>query len=65
VSSYLGAPGSSPAERMSKDAELELGVPSGGNDAVSKSEVFGGRYQGRNSTFPARKRRGCQDWFVD
>jgi len=41
VSSYLGAPGSSPAERMREDAELELGAPSEGKDAVFESGVFG------------------------
>jgi len=70
VSSYLGAPGSSPAERMREDAELELGVPSERKNAVSESEVSGGRYwveaqrsqekmPSWSSAFPARKKMLC------
>ena len=65
VSSYLGAPGSSPAERMNEDAELELGVPSEGKDAVSECEVFGGRYRVGARRSQRGKRRGYKDWFVD
>jgi len=70
VSSYLGAPGSSPAERMREDAELELGAPSEGKDAVFESGVFGERYRVKaqcsqekmpswSSAFPAREKILC------
>ena len=71
MSSYLGAPGSSPAGKGSEDAELGLGRSQGkrccvwvwcfrGEDTGSEADVPKRRCRAGARAFPARKRLGWQ-----